>query len=164
MTKQVPDSLQFEGRNYAILGWEGDVECIPSSESLGISTVTDSTASWNGRIDHYGVWGNELYLFKIEATLVKPTETSAPPNSRREVLLRYEQFYDFEGRPTQLREHRHDYFIYEDLKLSLTGRIIVVADENSWAKPEAAPDQEPEAAFVIEFCNGVVEGVYAYEG
>lgn len=163
MTAQVPDTLQFEGRNYVILGWQGDADCIPTSESLGFHTATQSTANWSGRVDHYGVWGNELYLFKVEATLEAPSDTPTPPNARREVLLRYEQFYDFEGRPTELREYRHDFFIYEDLKLPFTGRIIAVADENLWAKPEAAPDEEATVPVVIQFRNGVVEGVHDQE-
>lgn len=163
MTTQVPDTLQFEGRNYVILERQGDADCIPSSDSLGFRTVTESTANWSGRIDHYGVWGNELYLFKVEVTLETPTDTPTPPNARREVLLRYEQLIDFEGRPTQLREYRHDFFIYEDLKLPFTGRIIAVADDNLWTKPEAVSDEEPATPFVIEFRNGVVESVYDYE-
>lgn len=69
MTTQVPDTLQLEGRTYVILNWQGDTDCIPSSESLGFHTVSQSSENWSGRIDHYGVWGNELYLFKIAATL-----------------------------------------------------------------------------------------------
>lgn len=163
MTVQVPDTIKFEGRNYIVLGWEGDTGCIPSSESLGLCTVMETTANWSGRIDHYGVWGNELYLFKIEVTLESPADTLTPPNARREILLRYEQFFDFEGRPTQLREYRQDFFIYEDLKLPFSGCIIVERNENSWTKPEAAAEEEAQAAFVIELRNGVVADVYAHE-
>ncbi|WP_312668699.1 hypothetical protein [Stutzerimonas nitrititolerans] len=163
MTTQVPDTLQLEGRTYVILNWQGDTDCIPSSESLGFHTVSQSSENWSGRINHYGVWGNELYLFKIEATLEAAPDTPTPPNARREVLLRYEQFFDFEGHPAELREYRYDFFIYEDLKLPFTGRVIAVAEENLWGKPEAALDAEPATPFAIVFRNGLVEDVYDLE-
>lgn len=163
MTEQVPDTLQFEGRECVILARHGDADCFPSSESLGFRMVSHSTANWSGRVDHFGVWGNELYLFKIEVTFDNPADTKTPHNARREVLFRYEQLFDLEGRPTELREYRLDFFVYEDLKLPFTGKIIATAEENLWDKPEAAPDAAPAIPFAIEFRNGLVEDVYDLE-
>lgn len=160
MTAQVSDQIVFDGRQYRVMGWKGNVDCIPSSKALGFQTVTLSTDNCSGRIDHYGVWGGELYLFKIDATLENPAATATPPNARREVLFRYEQFYDFKGRPSELREYRHDFFVYEDLKLPFTGRVIALAADDPWERPQAAPEGEQGRLFAIEFENGVVVDSY----
>lgn len=163
MTAQVPDTLHFQGREYSVLQWQGSTDCIPASEALGFTTVSPSTANWSGRIDHYGVWGDELYLFKVEASLENPADTPTPPHARREVLLRYEQLVDFEGRPTTQREYRYDFFVYENLKLPFTGSIVVVREEDDWDRPQAAPDEEPGVPLVIEFHAGRVVDFYDLE-
>lgn len=159
MTQQAPDLIQVDGREYVILNWLGDTSCIPDNETLGFETSMQSTANWSGRIDHYGVWGGELYLFKIDVTLDDPDHTPTPIEARREVLFRYEPLTDSEGRSI-VREYRHDFFAYEDLKLPFTGRIILARSDDPWARPQAAPDEYSEAAFALELCNGVVEDFY----
>lgn len=159
MTMQTPDVIQFDGREYVILSWKGDTDCIPNNEDLGFDTSMQSTANWSGRIDHYGVWSGELYLFKIDVTLEDPDNTPTPAEARREVLFRYEPLTDAEGRSI-VREFRHDFFVYEDLKLPFTGRIILARSDDPWARPQAAPDEDSEAAFALELCNGVVEDFY----
>lgn len=162
MTMQTPDVIQFDGREYVILSWKGDTDCIPGNEDLGFSTSMQSTANWSGRIDHYGVWGNQLYLFKIDVTLEDPDNTPTPTEARREILFRYEPLIDAEGRSI-VRKYRHDFFVYEDLKLSFTGRIIMARSDDPWAKPQAALDEESEAMFALELCDGVVEDFYELE-
>lgn len=162
MTVQIADNLRFKGCSYCILKWEGNTDCLPTSEALGFTTITASTNNMSGRVDHYGVWGDELYLFKIEVILENPDDTPTPPNARREILKRYEQFVDYDGNPTRLKEHRYDFFIYEELVLPFSGRIIVEESENSWEVPMRAQEEDEKVAMSLglEFQDGRLIDVY----
>lgn len=154
---QVPDTLTLNGRVYEVLAWHGNVESIPSNEKLGINTVSPSTSNHSGRVDHFGVWGGKLYLFKIEASLKDPEGTPLPENARREKLFRYEQMYDFDGSPATCREYRYDYFVYEDLTIPYSGSITIqnIIDEG-WNKPESAPENFEEETILLTFDEGVL--------
>lgn len=150
MTTQIPDKIRFKNCNYIVLCWEGSRDCIPSNEELGIAAASLASDNFSGRIDHYGIWGDELYLFKVEVTLENPDDTPTPPNARREILKRYEQFVDYDGNPTRLQEHRYDFFVYEELVLPFSGRIIVEESENSWDVPMRAQEEDEKEPMSLE--------------
>lgn len=157
MTYQIPDSLKINGREYTILAWDSDRGCIPTNEELGIRTVSHSTANHSGRIDHFGVWGDQLYLFKIDATLEDPTNTPLPKDARKEILFRYEQFHTTESPEPIWREYRHDFFCYEDLIIDYTGAIAIQAlEDEGWEKPFNAPENPYEPAILLEFEEGML--------
>lgn len=160
MTTQIPDTLSLDGKIYEVVSWFGNTECIPKNDVLGIKTVSRTTSDHEGRIDHFGVWGNHLYLFKVEASLADPESTPLPKDARREILFRYEQMYDFDGVPTVCYEYRYDYFIYENYILSYSGDITVqnITDEG-WGKPELAPEHLEEEELILTFENGVLLAV-----
>ncbi len=157
MTYQIPDSLKINGREYTILAWDGDKSCIPTNEELGIKTVSHSAANLLGRIDHFGVWGDTLYLFKIDVTLEDPHNTPLPKDARKEILFRYEQIHTIESPEPVWLEHRHDFFCYEDLIIDFTGAIAIQAPEDEgWEKPFHAPDNLYEHAILLTFEDGVL--------
>jgi hypothetical protein len=51
MTAQIPDKCSFDGRLRDIVEYQGNVEGIPTNDILGISTTTESSSNWSGRID-----------------------------------------------------------------------------------------------------------------
>jgi hypothetical protein len=157
MTDKIADTLNLEGKTYEIVNWHGNTECIPSSEKLGFKTVSRSTANYHGRVDHFGVWGDKFYLFKVEVSLDDPENTPLPENARREKLFRYEQMYYFDGTLATCREYRYDYFVYEDLTVPYSGWISIknVIDEG-WNKPEFAPEQVEEDRILLTFENGIL--------
>ena len=69
MTVQRSDTCMCEGRKWIIESWDGNLAAIPSNEELGIHTVAQSSANWGGRIDHFLVHREKLYLLKIEVSL-----------------------------------------------------------------------------------------------
>ena len=127
MTAQVPDTCMFDGRRWAIEWWEGDCSAIPSNEVLGIRTVTESTANWSGRIDHFMVCRGKLYLLKIEVNLAEDRRDQLPEKAQREVLSRYEKMWSFDkdGERTTIREHRFEYLVFHDLFIPYTGELFL---------------------------------------
>ena len=71
MTTQVPDTCMFDGRKWAVEKWDGNYSAIPTNEGLGIETTAESSANWSGRIDHFIVHRDKLYLLKIEVNCFK---------------------------------------------------------------------------------------------
>ena len=46
---QMPDRCTFDGRRWAIDGWQRNHGCVRSNEDLGIETVSATTNNWAGR-------------------------------------------------------------------------------------------------------------------
>ncbi|MBM5572269.1 MULTISPECIES: hypothetical protein [Deefgea] len=156
MTQQIPDICQFDGRKYQIDAWYGDTDCIPSSEALGFTTESEHTANWEGRIDHFQVCGDKLYLFKLEVNLSEGSKDYLPQGARKEVLLRYEQFTDFSGKPTELREYRHEFIVFEDLVIPFSGSMHLSTYLDDWERPQDA-DEPPIEEVILHFKNGVLQ-------
>ena len=125
MTEQNPDSCTFDGRRWCIDEWDGPSDCIPSNEMLRLRTVSPNTANWRGRIDHFLVHRDALYLFKIEATLSLVDMPHLPEGGRREVVKRHVPFEltDADGTRKETRIERYDFFIFDNLVIPFSGKL-----------------------------------------
>lgn len=128
MTEQIPDRCHFDGREWSIEEWEGNRWVIPTREQLGLKTSVRSTANWDGRIDHFLVYRDDLYLLKIEVDLSADAQDDLPLGQRKETLLRYEPIYvhDDRGERDEHQLHRTDTLIYDNLMIPYLGTIILV--------------------------------------
>ena len=158
MTYQIPDTCVFDGRRWEVLHWDGDRSCVPCNQELSIQTVSTSTANWSGRIDHFLVWGCHLYLARIQVELAGEPESTFLEKIRREVVLRYEpmQYFDANGERTVIREYRHEYLIFDDLKIPFTGSLSLRGPHfEDWEIPGIALDYEPEQVEIsLHFQSG----------
>jgi hypothetical protein len=159
MTDQISDTCTFDERTWAVESWDGNIDAIPSNEELGIETISPHTANWSGRIDHYLVVGGVLYLFKIEVTLTEAAKNTVPEGARREVAVRYEPWEttDKDGTRREIREWRFEYFIFDDLVIPFTGKLLIRGPYvDDWNLPtSAAYVDEPEAHYArLKFIKG----------
>ncbi len=127
MTTQIPDSCTFDGRKWEIEWWEGNLDCIPSNELLGIVTQSTGSNNWSGRIDHFLVHRNELYLFKIEVSLDPTKKTSLPFGARREIVKRHLAMEHQNANSMRILGHRLDseFLVFDDLKIPYTGQLTL---------------------------------------
>ena len=125
MTTQNPDTCVFDGRRWAIEQWDGNYSSIPTNEKLGIETTSSSTANWSGRIDHFTVHRNKLFLLKIEVNLAKGFNDVLPDGAHREVVHRYENmlYVDKDGEREIVKEYRFEYFVFHHLFVRYTGDL-----------------------------------------
>lgn len=163
MTTQIPDTCIFDGRKYAIEGWEGNTDCIPSNENLNIETSSPHTANWSGRIDHFIIHQDRLYLFKIEVNLVKPCQDNLSQDVRREVLLRYEPMLVTDGKGTRIesREYRFEFLIFDDLIVPFTGELYLSYPYGDlWEQPLISEESDEEIEqVVLSFEDGLLTNV-----
>jgi len=160
MTEQIQDTCSFDGKQWNIESWDGSYDCIPSSESLGFKTVLSSTANCEGRVDHFLVFKGQLFLFKIEVTLSEEDKDITPVGARRETRLIYEPLTEYteEGEKEIIRVHECIYFIFDDLKIDLTGEMELsypVGDlwDYPWSTLDVE-DLEPTESATLYFENG----------
>lgn len=160
MTTQVPDTCMFDGRRWAIEQWKGDYSMIPSNEDLGIRTVTESTANWGGRIDHFMVYRGKLYLLKIEVNLDEDHRYKLPEKAQREVLCRYEKIvsFDKDGERETIGEHRFEYLVFHDLFIPYTGELFLIYPcIDPWEQPYDGDEGDDERAeMLLTFEEGVL--------
>lgn len=162
MTTQWPDSCTIDGRKWEIEDWGGAINCIPTNNQLGFQTVSNSTANWSGRIDHFLVHRRQLYLFKVEVNLAPENKGILPFGSRREIVLRYEQAWTTnvdKGMRFVESERRYEYLIFDDLIIPFTGAIYLSYPffdhwEIPW--PIECEDEESAQKLVLDFENGVL--------
>ena len=159
MTQQVPDSCFFDGKQWNIDEWRGSFDGIPSSEAMGLKTIYTSTANYSGRIDHYLVFKNQLYLFKIEAELANEDSNFCPIGARREVRTIYEpiEINDKNGKRIEERVHIHRYFIFDDIKIELTGELTLshpIGDPWDYPWPISEDDLLPTESVQLKFKKG----------
>ena len=126
MTKQWTDTCMWGGQKWAIESWDGNRAAIPSNAQLGINTKSESSANWSGRIDHFVVHREKLYLLKIEVNLDPKVQFIQPERAMREVIVRYEnRWADVEGTKRIVREHRFEYLVFHDLFIPYTGDLFL---------------------------------------
>jgi hypothetical protein len=145
MTAQVPDTCMYDGRRWAVERWHGDCLAIPTNEQLGIKTVSPTTANWSGRIDHFVIHRDKLYLLKIEVNLAEESRDVLPPGAQREVLCRYEtmRVWGNHGERNEIHIHRFDYFVFHDLPVPYTGDLFLSYPYiDYWELPYDADDEE----------------------
>jgi hypothetical protein len=163
MTVQIPGTCFFDGRKYAIEAWKGNAECIPSNESLNIETSSPHTANWSGRIDHFMIHQDRLYLFKIEVKLLKPYLDSSTQEIRREVLLRYEPMLvtDSKGTRIESREYRFEFLIFDNLTIPYTGELhLSYPYGDLWEQPLTSEEYNEEIEqVVLRFEDGLLTNV-----
>lgn len=125
MTTQIPDSLTFDGRKWAIEEWGGDHDCVPSNESMGFRTISPATNNWAGRIDHFLIWHDRMLLFKVEVTLDPDDKSILPVVARREILRRYDQLESWgeEGMKMVQRLREYEYLVFDDVKVGFSGAL-----------------------------------------
>ena len=160
MTAQIPDTCVIDGQKSAIEGWSGNTDCIPSNENLGIDTISPHTANWSGRIDHFMVYNNRLYLFKIEVNLTKSCRELLPINIRREVLTRYEPmwFTDSNGSRTVVCEYHFEYLMYDDLLIPFTGELdISYPYIDEWELPSELNENPGSEISTLNFIDGILQ-------
>lgn len=161
MTDQVPDRLMFDGRLWSIIEWVDGEPVRPTNEQLGIRTVTRSTANWGGRIDFFQVFRDKLHLFKVEAELPKEDENLVPFGARKEVRLIYEPLESHGPNGLRMihREHRHTFFIFDDLQIPYTGELAIEYPVwDPWEVPWPLDDAELDPIYraTLEFENGLL--------
>lgn len=71
------------------------------------------------------VFKDQLFLFKIEASLRPEDKDISPPGARRETRLIYEPMTSYErGEEKEIiRVHQYQYFIFDDLRINFTGEL-----------------------------------------
>jgi len=159
MTTQIPDSCTFDGRKWEIVDLEGASDCVPSNESLGIVTCSPGTNNWSGRIDHFMVHRDQLYLFKVEVCLDLSNKGILPFGARREVIRRYPVYEHHNDQGLRLVEHviESERLVFDDLKISFTGRMYLAypyADEWELLWPIDETDLDPIWEAVLTFDDG----------
>ncbi len=169
MTAQIPDSCVFEGRRWVVPDGEIDEGVLPTNEDLGIETVTDSTANWSGRIDHFIVHEERLFLFKIEVNLAEASRGVLPKGARREIVLRYEpqEVYDHLGHRTEVTEFRTENLVFDNLPLRFSGTMdLSYPYSDGWERPMTSdnPIEERSARATLSFEDGKLTGCRYIEG
>jgi len=160
MTEQIQDTCTFDGKQWNLESWDGSYDCIPSSESLGFKTVSPSTANWAGRVDHFLIFKEQLFLFKIEATLSEDDKDVTPVGARKEVRLIYEPLTEYteNGEKEIIRIHECIYFIFDDLKIGFTGELeLSYPLGDIWDYPWSSlneEDLEPTESATLYFEKG----------
>jgi hypothetical protein len=147
MTDQVPDTCTFDGRKWAVEHWDGDDSVIPTNKQLGITTVMVSTANYSGRIDHFVICRDKLYLLKVEVNLAQPRRNFLPKGAQREVLTRFENMrvFDKNGERNEIREYRFEYFVFHNLPVRYTGDMYLIYPcIDIWEQPYDADDGEDD--------------------
>lgn len=162
MTIQWPDSCTLDGRKWVIEDWDGPREGIPTNEQLGFRTVSASTANWAGRIDHFLVHRDLLYLFKVEVTLHPEDADLLPFGARREVVTRHERYevHDGNGMHLEDRPRRSEYLVFDDLIVRFTGRLKLsypFSDHWEIPWPICDEDEETKDELRLNFKDGRVE-------
>jgi len=161
MTEQIPDTCTIDGRLWSIEEWDGSFDAIPDNKALGFETHFQSTANWAGRIDHYLVFKNQFYLFKVEVDLAEEDKNLIPFGARREVRQIYEpmEVHDSQGMRFEEMLHEHRYFIYDDLKIDFSGTLKLsfpVWDPWDVPWPVSEEDIEPTHEAELVFSEGIV--------
>lgn len=160
MTEQIQDTCTFDGKQWNIESLDGLDDCIPSSESLGFSTVPLHTANWAGRVDHFLIFKGQLFLFKIEVTLRETDKEITPDGARKEVRLIYEPLTEYaeNGEKEIIRVHEYTYFIFDDLKIDFTGELeLSYPIGDPWDYPWSSlneEDLEPTESATLYFEKG----------
>ena len=163
MTEQVTDTCTINGRLWSLDDWEGDFDVIPTNQQLGFDTVSRSTANWAGRIDHFLVFKNQLYLFKVEVELADKDKNLIPFGARREIRKIYEpvEVHDNDGVHYRENVYVQHYFIYDDLKIKFTGSLLLSFpywDPWEYPWPLDSDDIEPSQEAEVVFVDGKVVG------
>lgn len=159
MTEQVPHRCRYDGRDWYVEDWSPEWPRVPTNEQLGITTVMRSTANHAGRIDHFLVFRDQLYLFKVEAEVPEGQQTLVPFGARKEVRLIYEplESHSAEGLRMIHREHRSDLLIFDDLEIDFTGTLTLLhplGDPWDYPWPLREAELEPTHRAILEFEHG----------
>jgi hypothetical protein len=160
---QRPDTCRLDGRTWAVEQWDGNYASIPTNEQLGIETKSDSTANWSGRIDHFVVHRDKLFLLKIEVNLAEGFIGTLPANANREVLCRYENMWtiDKDGERPNVREYRFEFFVFHKLFVPYTGDLLLTYPcVDLWEQPITDDDDNEEAteSLCLSFRRGILIG------
>jgi hypothetical protein len=162
MTAQIPDTCMFDGRKWAIDEWGGDPSTVPSNERLGIETVSPHTANWSGRIDHFTVYKDRLFLLRIEVNLPEDGHDFLPAGARREVVSRYESWVicDKNGERNEIHEDRIEYFVFSDLPVPFTGELYLSYPYvDDWDHPWLDEDEDENTTeMILTFDEGILVG------
>jgi hypothetical protein len=151
----------FDGRLWSVVEWLDGDPVRPTNEQLGIRTVSRSTANWAGRIDEFQVFRDKLYLFKVEAELPEEDANLVPFGARKEILIIYEplEVHGQDGLKMTHREHRYTRFIFDDLEITYTGRVVIehpVWDPWDFPWPLDEAELDPIYRATLEFEDGLL--------
>lgn len=164
MTQQISSTCMFDGRTWKVDD-ENDLGVyVPSSDTLGFSTVMESTANWSGRIDHFLIHNQQLHLFKIEVNLPKNARNLCPPGVRRERTILYEPVTIYRDGSTESSERVHEYiyFIYDDIQIEYSGELVLLYPSgNAWELPWPIEDEDIEPTLLarLQFRQGTLADV-----
>lgn len=164
MTEQIPDSCTITGRQWEIEEYQGSLDCIPTSESLGFTTRMESSANWSGRIDHFLVHRNRLFLFKIRVNLDDSSAGVTPSGARLEEVTQHEPVTVYrDGPPTrEYRLLRQRLFVFDDLTIPFTGAMRVSRpyfDPWNLPWPVQDGDWDPAEQRTLLFVRGFLASV-----
>lgn len=96
MTAQAMDTLEFDGRRWAICATRGEGMNVPTNEQLGIVTRMRNTADYSGRIDCLAVRDGHLVLAAIDANLTPEFADVTPAGATRTSVTRDGVVFEFE--------------------------------------------------------------------
>ena len=126
---------------------------------LGIETVTESTANWSGRINHFLVHERELYLFKLEVNLPPGQSDKIPKRARKETRTIYLPYHDGDPEYVTICPQTSTFLVFDDLKIGYTGAFIVSFPMmDVWNQPWPIEDECPEPTKLarLEFEKGLL--------
>ncbi len=166
MTEQIVDTCLYDGRTWEVEDLGSLVTLVPSSESLGFDTILSSTANLSGRVDHFVIWQDELYLHKMEVNLAPEYIDHVPSydgiSAGKEVVTRYEPMTrtDSEGTRDDWWKHEFVYFVFGggNLKIKGTGEIrLLYPHIDLWEIPYTDDEEDlftKQVRAVLTFDNG----------
>jgi len=145
LTSQIKDTCILNGRLWDIIDKIGNIDIIPTNQILGIYTITESTANWSGRIDHYIIIHNYLYLFKISVTMINELSHLIPKGTRREIITRTERIMrtDRKGTRVVFQDDMITNLIFDDIFVHFTGKLVLKYPHyDPWEYPREAFQEE----------------------
>ncbi|MBF0107218.1 MAG: hypothetical protein HQM16_18050 [Deltaproteobacteria bacterium] len=140
MTAQTIETLRYNDQDWDLCNIIDDNEAVeelnleelvPKTEELGFEekmlSACNPTYNWSGRVDHYLIEDNRLFLWKVEINLAEEYKDFIPREAQREVITTSEWSQDFSSTDDDswsLCDTTETFFVFEDLHIKFTGSIV----------------------------------------
>jgi flavorubredoxin len=154
MTEQIPDSFEYDGRNYSIVDVNGDGLFNPFQ--YGMEPISWCTVCWSGYLCTYKIQHKMLYLNTFEVCLTEPSF-----DKTEEVKKVYAP--NIEGYiPIDTSNSKDTYFeyLYKNINLPIdfTGNFLIGDDsiDDSWDWEFDHPMYRYRNVLELTFQSGVL--------